>query len=84
MTNVNQDALVACVKKKKLACTSHLTQDSVNNVLVYFATVPVSTITNKTRYAHAQHRMKSVVTGFPERSPITSANHSIVFNVKRR
>ena len=50
-TSVYQNATVACVRKK-LACTSHSTQASVNNVLVYFATVPVSTITNKMRYAH--------------------------------
>ena len=81
-TRVNQNTLVACVRKS-LACTNHHTQDSVNNVLVYFATVPVLTITNKTRYANAQHRVKSVVTGFPDRSPITSANHAIVLTVTR-
>ena len=82
-TSVNQNTLVACVSKI-LACKSHPTQDSVNNMLVYLATVPVSTITNKTRYAQAQNRVKSVVTGLPERFPITSANHYIVLNVTRR
>ena len=82
-TSVNQITLVTCVMKR-LACTSHPTQDSVNNVLVYFATVSVSRITDKTRYAHAQHRVKSVVTGFPDRSPITFANHSIALTVTRR
>ena len=82
-TSVNQNTLVACVRKR-LACTNHHTQDSVDNVLVYFATVPVSIITNKTRYAHARHRVKSVVTGLPDRSPITFANHSIALTVTRR
>ena len=79
-TSVNQNTLVACVRKR-LAYTSHPTEDSVNNVLVYFAIVSVSRITNKTRYAHAQHRVKSVVTGLPDRSPITFANHSIALTV---
>ena len=82
-TSASQNTLVTCVRKT-LACTNHLTQYYVKNVLVYCATVPVSTITNKTRYAHAQHRVKSVVTGFPDRSPIISANHYIVHTVTRR
>ena len=82
-TSVNQNTLVACVRKI-LAYTSHPTQDSVNNVLVYFAIVSVSRITNKTRYAHAQHRVKRVVTGLPDRSPITFANHSNALTVTRR
>ena len=82
-TSVNQNSLVARVRKR-LAYTSHPTQDSVNNVLVYFAIVSVSRITNKTRYAHAQHRVKSVVTGLPDRSSITFANHSIALTVTRR
>ena len=82
-TSVNQNTLVACVRKR-LACTNHLTQDSVKNVLVYFEIVSVSRITNKTRYAHAQHRVKSVVTGLPDRSPITFANHYIALTVRRR
>ena len=65
---------VACVRKS-LACTSQPTQDSVKNVLVYFEIVPVSTITNKTRYAHASRRLKSVVTGLPGRSPIMNASY---------
>ena len=81
-TSVNHNTLVACVRKR-LAYTSHPTQDSVKNVLVYFAIVSVSRITNKTRYAHAQ-RVKSVVTGLPDRSPITFANHSIALTVTRR
>ena len=81
--SVNQNTLVACVRKR-LACTSRPTQDSVKNVLVYFAIVLVSRITNKTRYAHAQHHVKSVVTGLPDRSPITFANHSIALTVTRR
>ena len=80
-TSVNQNTLVSCVRKV-LVCASHHTPDYVNNVLVYFATVPVSTITNKTRYAH--NRVKSMVTGFPDRSPITSANHSSVSTVSKR
>ena len=48
-TSVNQNTLVACVRKR-LACTSHPTQDSVRNVLVYFAIVLVSRIINKARY----------------------------------
>ena len=43
--------------KEILACTGHHTQNSVRNVLEYFATVPVSIITNKTRYAHAKNRV---------------------------
>ena len=82
-TSVNQNTLVACVRKR-LSCTSHPTQDYVKNVLVYFAIVPVSRITNKTRYAHAQHRVKNAVTGLPDRSPITFANHSIALTVTRR
>ena len=82
-TSVYQNTLVACVRKN-LACTNHLTQDCVKNVLVYFAIVPVSRITNKTRYAHAQHHVKNVVTGLPDRSPITFANHSIALTVTRR
>ena len=81
-TSVNQNTLVACVRKI-LACASHHTQDSVKNGLVYFTTVPVSTITNKTRYAHAQNRVKSRVAGLPDRSPITFANHSSVLTVTR-
>ena len=79
-TSVNQNTLVACVRKR-LVYTGHPTQDSVNNILVYFAIVSVSRITNKMRYAHAQHRGKSVVTGLPDRSPITFANHSIALTV---
>ena len=79
-TSVNHNTLVICVRKK-LSCTSHPTHDSAMNDLVYFAVVPVLRITNKTRYAHAQHRMKNVVTGLPDRSPITFANHSIVLCV---
>ena len=60
-TSVNQNTLVACVRKR-LACTSRPTQDSVNNVLVYFAIVLVSRITNKTRYAHANHSIALTVT----------------------
>ena len=82
-TSVNHNTLVACVRKR-LAYTSHPTQDFVKNVLVYFAIVSVSRITNKTRYAHAQHRVKSVVTGLPDRSPITFANHYIALTVTRR
>ena len=44
-TSLNQDTLVACVRKR-LACTNHLTQYSVNTVLVYFSIVHVSRITN--------------------------------------
>ena len=83
LRSVNQHILVACVMKR-LACTSYPTQDSVKNILVYFAIVPVSRITNKTSYAHAQRRVKSVVTGFPDRSPITFANHHIALTVTRR
>ena len=80
-TSVYQNTLVTCVRKR-LACTRHHTQDSVNNVLLYFTTVPVSTITNKMRYIRM--RVKSVVTGLPDRSPITSANHNIVLTVTSR
>ena len=82
-TSVNQNTHVACVRKR-LACTNHLTQDSVKNVLVYFAIVSVSRFTNKTRYEHAQHRVKSVVTRLPDRSLITFANHYIAPTVRRR
>ena len=82
-TSVNHNIFVACVRKR-IAYTYHPTQDYVKNVLVYFATVPVSTITNKMKYADAQHRVKSVVTGWPERSPITFANHYIVLTVTMR
>ena len=68
--------------KDKLAFTSQPTQDYVRNVLEYFTTVPISTITNKTRYAHI--RVRSVVTGLSDRSPITSVNHYIVLTVTRR
>ena len=81
-TSVNQNALVACARKI-LAYTSHPTQDSVKNILVYFAMGFVSRITNRTRYAHAQHHVKSVVTGLPDRSPITFAIHSIALTVIR-
>ena len=43
-TSVNQNTIVECVRKI-LACTSHPTQDYVNNVLMYFATIPVSIMT---------------------------------------
>ena len=82
-TSVNQNTFVACLRKR-LACTNHPTQDYVKNVLVYFAIAPVSRITNKTRYAHAQHRVKSVVADLPDRSPITFENHSIALTVTRR
>ena len=82
-TSENQNTLVVCVRKR-LACTNHPTQDSVKNVLGYFATVSVSRISNKTRYAHAQHRVKSVVTRLLDRSPITFANHSSVLIVTGR
>ena len=81
-TSVNQNTLVTCVRQR-LACTSHPTQDYVNNVLAYFGIVPISRITNKTRYAHAQHNVKSVVTGLPDRSPITFANHYFALTVTR-
>ena len=83
-TSVNQNTLVACIRKR-LVCTSHPIQDYVKNGLVYFAIVPVSRITNKTRYAHAQHRVKSVVTGLPERSQshICESNY-IALTVTRR
>ena len=47
-TSVNTITLVACVRKI-LACTSHPTQNYVGNVLECIETVPVSTITKKTR-----------------------------------
>ena len=82
-TSVNQNTLVTCVRKM-LACTNYPTPDSVKNVLVYFAMEPVSRITNETRYAHAQHHVKSVVTGLLDRSLITFANHYIARTVTRR
>ena len=82
-TIVNRNTLVACVRKR-LACTNHPAQDYVKNVLVYFAIVPVSRFTNETRYEHAQHRVKSVVAGLPDQSPIIFANHSIALTVTRR
>ena len=82
-TSVNQNTLVACLRNR-LACTSHPTQDSAKTVLVYFETVPVSTITNKTSYSHAQNRVKSVVTGLPDQSTIISAKHYIALTVTMR
>ena len=63
-------------KEKKLAYTSHPTQYYARNVLEYLATVPVSTITNKTSYVHVEIHVKSVVTGLLDRYPITSANRT--------
>ena len=82
-TSVNRITFLACVSKI-LSCTSHHTQDYERNVLVYFSTVPVSTITNKTRYAHVKNRVQSVVICLPNQSPITSANYYIALTVKRR
>ena len=83
VVNLVDNVPVVCVRKR-LTCTSHSTQDTVNNVLVYFAIVPVSTITSQTRCVHVQNRVKSVVIDLPDRSPITSANHSIALTIITR
>ena len=85
--------------RKILACTSHhtCTQAYVRKILALynqsyasfcmecfgvFHNSACSTITNTTR--NTQNHVKSVVTGLPDRSPITSENHYIALTVTRR